>query len=72
MSSDLLNDAISLRRKDAAASLGISEDTLSRWKAKGWIRPAKMGKIELYPVDELKAFLKRHQNGEHLNQQEEA
>jgi len=54
---------VSLRSREAAKSLGISETTLWRWTKVGIIPHVRVSlgrrEIVLYPLDELKAWLAR-------------
>jgi DNA-binding transcriptional MerR regulator len=40
-------EPIALRRKPAAKYIGVSEDTLCRWRDKGLIKPSRIGSVEL-------------------------
>jgi excisionase family DNA binding protein len=58
--------AISVRPRQAAASLGVSLSTLERLTKSGEIPHAKVGRCTVYPVDALKAWLSsRVEGGSH-------
>ena len=48
---------LALRPREAAAALGISERTLWGLKAQGRIPFVQVGRVTLYPVRELEAWL---------------
>ena len=50
---------LSMRAKEAAKSLGISERLLWEWTDKGIIPHIRLGKAVLYPVDSLRDWLQR-------------
>lgn len=53
---------IALRKRDAAACLGMSEDSFERYVQ--WdVRVVRRGKITLYPVAELQRWVERHAEG---------
>jgi len=49
---------LSMRAKEAAKSLGISERLLWEWTDKGIIPHIRLGKAVLYPVDSLRDWLR--------------
>ena len=56
--------AISLRPRDAAAMLGISESALTRLRKRGKIRAAKLGeRCVAYAIEDLKALLASSMEG---------
>lgn len=48
---------LSLRPREAAASLGISQKSLERLTKAGELTSVLVGRCRLYEVDELKAYL---------------
>lgn len=48
---------LSLRPREAAAALGISEKSLERLTKAGEITSVLAGRCRLYEIDELKAYL---------------
>jgi excisionase family DNA binding protein len=50
--------AISLRPRQAAAAMGISLSTLERLTRAGEIPTAKIGRVRVYAVEALKAWLR--------------
>lgn len=48
-----------LGSRDAAAVLGISEDTLQRLRSAGWLEALRIGQRVVYHVDELRCFARR-------------
>jgi excisionase family DNA binding protein len=52
-----VNTPLSLRPREAAAALGISEKSLERLTKAGEIPSVLVGRCRLYEVDELKAYL---------------
>lgn len=55
--------AISLRPRQAAASLGISQKHLARLTKAGEIPAAKVGRCTVYSVDGLKTWLASRMEG---------
>jgi len=49
---------LSMRAREAAKAIGISERTLWQWTEDGYVPHIRRGKIVLYPVDALKDWLK--------------
>ena len=52
------HEPLSLRPREAAASLGVSPSTLERLTKAGEIPVVKYGRCRLYEVETLKNFLK--------------
>ena len=50
---------LSMRAREAAKALGISERLLWEWTNRGVVPHVRMGKAILYPVDSLRAWLLR-------------
>ncbi len=50
-------DILSLRPREAAATLGVSVSTLERLTKSGELPSVKLGRVVLYPVSSLKQFL---------------
>lgn len=50
---------LSMRPREAAKALGISERLLWEWTDKGVVPHVRLGKAILYPVDSLRAWLQR-------------
>lgn len=50
---------LSVRAKDAARLLGISERKLSSMTSAGEVPHVRIGRVVLFPVDQLKAWLVR-------------
>ena len=50
---------LSMRRREAAAAIGISVGELDNWTKKGIIPCVRIGKIILYPADLLRDWLKQ-------------
>lgn len=63
---------LSLRPRDAAASLGISPSTLERLTKSGEIGVVRHGRCRLYEIEELKAWLGRNRTGGRVVGQEVA
>lgn len=51
---------LSMRAREAAKAIGISERTLWQWTEDGYVPHIRRGKIILYPVDTLRDWL-QHQ-----------
>lgn len=54
---------LSMRAKEAAKALGISERLLWEWTDKGVVPHVRLGKAILYPVDSLRAWLQQQAQG---------
>jgi excisionase family DNA binding protein len=50
---------LAMRRREAAAALGISERLLWEWTDRGVVPCVRLGKAILYPVDSLRDWLKK-------------
>ena len=50
---------LSMRPREAAKSLGISERLLWDWTDRGVVPHVRLGKAILYPVDSLREWLQR-------------
>ena len=50
---------LSLRPRDAAKALGISERLLWEWTNQGIVPHVRLGKRIVYPVDSLREWLRR-------------
>jgi len=50
-------EPISLRPKEAADALGISERLLREWTKQGYIPHVRLGGVLLYPVAEVRSWL---------------
>ena len=50
---------LSLRTREAAKALGISERLLWEWTDKGVVPHVRLGKAVLYPVDSLREWLQQ-------------
>ena len=61
---------LSLRAKEAAKALGISERTLWELTGKGIVPHIRLGKVLLYPVDSLRAWL-QEQSQQSIRQKDE-
>ena len=55
----MLEDKLSLRSREAALALGVSERTLARLKAEGKLPFVRVGSAILFPVADLLAYLER-------------
>jgi len=55
---------LALRPREAAAALGLSERKLWSLTAEGQISCCRAGRVKLYEIDELRAFLRRIAKGE--------
>jgi excisionase family DNA binding protein len=62
MSSNLPTECLSMRPREAAKALGVSERTLWAWTHNGEIPHVRMGKAILYPVDALRRWLEARAN----------
>ena len=49
---------LALRPRDAAAALGISERLLQDWAKTHGLPCLRLGQVVLYPVDEVRAWLR--------------
>lgn len=49
---------ISMKQTDAAKALGVTDRTLRTWTRDGKFFPVKRGGVLLYPVEELRRFVK--------------
>ena len=49
---------LALRPRDAAAALGISERLLQDWAKNHGLPCVRLGQIVLYPVEEVRAWLR--------------
>jgi excisionase family DNA binding protein len=49
---------LALRPRDAAAALGISERLLQDWAKQHGLPCVRLGQIVLYPVDEIRQWLR--------------
>lgn len=58
-----LPEPLSLRPREAAASLGVSLSTLERLTKSGEILVVRLGRCRLYEIEELKAWLARNRAG---------
>lgn len=65
-------EPLSLRPREAAASLGVSLSTLERLTKSGEIGVVRLGRCRLYEIDELKAWLSRNRAGGRVVGQEVA
>ncbi len=54
---DPATPCLSLRPREAAAALGVSERTLWGWTQRGDVPHIRRGKTILYPVDMLRKWL---------------
>ena len=50
---------LSMRAREAAKAIGISERTLWTWTEDGYVPHIRRGKVVLYPVDALRDWLRR-------------
>lgn len=50
---------LSMRVREAAKAIGISERTLWQWTEDGYVPHVRRGKVVLYPVDSLRDWLQR-------------
>lgn len=50
---------LSMRAREAAKAIGISERTLWQWTEDGYVPHIRRGKVVLYPVDALRDWLRR-------------
>ena len=57
-------EPFALNTKDACSYLGINRSLLDSYRRAGLIRSVKTGRIYLYPVSELKAFIERNKGKE--------
>jgi excisionase family DNA binding protein len=57
-------EKLSLRPREAAKALGISQRTLWSWTHKNEIPYIRMGKAILYPTDLLRRWLDARANGQ--------
>lgn len=55
--------ALALRAREAAKALGVSERTLWAWTEAGDVPHVKRGRMTLYPVAGLRAWLAAQQQG---------
>jgi excisionase family DNA binding protein len=53
------NTALSLRPREAAKALGVSERTLWGWTHAGTVPYVRIGRTILYPVDALRDWLRQ-------------
>lgn len=51
--------SLSLRPREAAKALGVSERTLWEWSRRGDIPHVRIGRAVLYPVDGLREWLRQ-------------
>ena len=49
---------LALRPREAAAALGISERLLNDWAKQYDLPSVRLGQVVLYPVDEIRAWLR--------------
>lgn len=52
----VLGSRLALRREEAAAALGLSEESFDRY-VRPYVRCVRLGTLRLYPVAELERFL---------------
>jgi excisionase family DNA binding protein len=57
-------EKLSLRPRQAAKAIGVSERTLWTWTHNGEVPHIRMGKAILYPVDALRRWLEALVNGQ--------
>lgn len=58
-------EPIALNQTDAALALGVSVPTLRRWTVAGIVPVKRVGKVTLYSVEALKAFVRpKSESGE--------
>jgi excisionase family DNA binding protein len=50
---------LSMRAREAAKAIGISQRTLWQWTEDGYVPHIRRGKVVLYPVDALRDWLRR-------------
>ena len=48
---------LSMRAREAAKAIGISERTLWQWTEDGYVPHIRRGKVVLYPVEALRGWL---------------
>lgn len=58
------DELVSLSTEDAARALGIAPGTLANWRRQGrGPRFARVGRRVVYPIDELRRFLRESMSG---------
>lgn len=55
-------ESLSLRPREAAEAIGVSERTLWTWTKEGIVPHVKIGGTVLYPIAELRGWLSRKAN----------
>lgn len=60
----MLEGKLSLRGREAALALGISERSLARLKAEGKLQFVRVGSAILFEVDDLKAWMQGNKERE--------
>ena len=58
------NPKIALNTKEACAYLGINRNLLDSFRRCGLIKSIKMGRLYIYPISELNAFIDRNMGKE--------
>lgn len=59
-------EPLAVRPRQAAALLGISERTLWSWTKDGIIPAVRVGRLVLYPVEQLRAWLHERSAADHV------